>query len=42
VIGGPGSFALTANDRRTMADSLLKKLILEIAGARKRPAVASR
>lgn len=42
VIGGPGSFALTADDRRTMADSLLRKLILEIAGARGRPAVASR
>ena len=33
VTGGPGSFVIKAKDRRSFADAILKKMILEIAGA---------
>lgn len=32
ITGGPGSFVIKAESRRTFADAILKKLILEIAG----------
>lgn len=32
IIGGPGSFMVTAEDRATFADAVRRKLILEIAG----------
>ena len=32
VTGGPGSFVIKAEDRRSFADAIMKKLILEIAG----------
>lgn len=32
VTGGPGSFVIKAENRRTFADAIRKKLILEIAG----------
>ena len=34
VTGGPRSFVITARDRRSFADAILKKMILEIAGRR--------
>jgi hypothetical protein len=34
VIGGPGAFVIAAKSYDTFADAILKKLILEIAGAR--------
>ena len=32
VTGGPSSFVIKARDRRSFADAIMKKLILEIAG----------
>lgn len=32
IAGGPGSFVIEAENRRTFADAILKKMILEIAG----------
>ena len=34
VTGGPRSFVITARDRRSFADAILRKMILEIAGRR--------
>ena len=36
VIGGPGAFVMTASSRAEFADVVLKKLILEVAGAPRR------
>ena len=33
VIGGPGAFMMTAESRQEFAEAILKKLILEVAGA---------
>jgi len=33
VIGGPGAFVVAAQDFRSFADSMLRKLVQEIAGA---------
>ncbi|MBA5778575.1 DUF1194 domain-containing protein [Stappia sp. F7233] len=33
IIGGPGSFVITADDRTTFAEAVRRKLILEIAGS---------
>ena len=32
IIGGPGSFVITADGRESFAEAVRKKLILEIAG----------
>ncbi|MEL7469606.1 MAG: DUF1194 domain-containing protein, partial [Pseudomonadota bacterium] len=32
IIGGPGSFVITAENSETFADAVRRKLILEIAG----------
>ena len=32
ITGGPGSFVIKAENRKTFAQAILKKLILEIAG----------
>ena len=32
VVGGPGAFVVTAEDRRSFADAVRRKLLLEIAG----------
>ena len=37
VTGGPRSFVIKADDRRSFADAILKKMILEIAGRGERP-----
>jgi hypothetical protein len=42
VIGGPGAFYIVARDFRDFARAVLRKLILEIAGARPSPTDADR
>lgn len=37
IIGGPGSFVITADDRTTFAEAVRRKLILEIAGNSRTP-----
>lgn len=41
VTGGPGSFVIKAESRRTFAQAIVKKMILEIAGREPEPAKAS-
>lgn len=41
VTGGPASFVITAKDRKSFAEAILKKMILEIAGRPADPAVQS-
>jgi len=38
IIGGPGSFVVTADDRASFADAVLRKMLLEIAGGTPRHA----
>ena len=42
VTGGPRSFVITAKDRRSFADAILKKMILEIAASPPEPRTAMR
>ncbi|MFW5834208.1 MAG: DUF1194 domain-containing protein [Pseudomonadota bacterium] len=37
IIGGPGSFVVTARDRASFVDAVRQKLVLEIAGLRPEP-----
>jgi hypothetical protein len=41
IIGGPGSFVVTADGRRSFAEAVRKKLILEIARPRDAGGVAN-
>lgn len=41
VIGGPGAFALAAEDRRDFTRALRQKMVLEIAGLRPAPALST-
>ncbi|MFD1343326.1 DUF1194 domain-containing protein [Litorisediminicola beolgyonensis] len=42
IIGGPGAFVVTAEDRASFAEAVRRKLILEISGAPKPPRIADR
>ncbi|MEM8811560.1 MAG: DUF1194 domain-containing protein [Pseudomonadota bacterium] len=42
IIGGPGSFVITADSERTFADAVRRKLVLEIAGQVPLPEEAGR
>ena len=41
VIGGPGAFLMVAKDYTAFASAILSKLLLEIAGERRRPPLAA-
>ncbi len=40
IIGGPGSFVITADKNRRFAAAVRRKLVLEIAGREVRPEIA--